>query len=95
MKVKKIIIEEEEPKEERIPLTKLDAILMERELSQGDLRRMIKRKSGFVIGRDRISKICTGKTKTYNLLTAVMIAEALDIKVDEILEIKNVRKTNK
>jgi len=94
MKVKKIVIEEE-VKEERIPLTKLDAILMERELSQGDLRRMIKRKSGFVIGRDRISKICTGKTKTYNLLTGVLIAEALDIKVDEIIELKNVRKTNK
>jgi DNA-binding Xre family transcriptional regulator len=94
MKVKKIVIEEE-VKEERIPLTKLDAILMERELSQGDLRRMIKRKSGFVIGRDRISKICTGKTKTYNLLTGVLIAEALDIKIDEIIELKNVRKTNK
>jgi hypothetical protein len=68
---------------------------MDRELSQGDLRRMIKRKSGFVIGRDRISKICTGKTKTYNLLTGVLIAEALDIKIDEIIELKNVRKTNK
>lgn len=86
------------PKKERaepMPSTKLEAILLEKKLTQGDLRRMIKDKSGFLIGRDRISKICTGRMKKYNIETAVMIAEALDIKVDDIIEIKEIKKNNR
>lgn len=75
--------------------TKLEKILQERGLSQGDLMRMIRDKSGFKIGRDRISKICTGRLKNYTLETAVMISEALDIPVDEIVELKEIRKVNR
>jgi len=85
-------------KEEEIiqePKTKLEAILFSRNLKQGDLRRMILNNSGFMLGRDRISKICTGRMKKYNLQTAVMIAEALEVKVDDIIELKDVKKTNK
>jgi DNA-binding Xre family transcriptional regulator len=57
--------------------------------------RLIKDKSGFKIGRDRISKICTGRLKNYTLETAVMISEALEIPVDEIVELKEVRKVNR
>jgi DNA-binding Xre family transcriptional regulator len=64
-------------------------------MSQGDLMRLIKDKSGFKIGRDRISKICTGRLKNYTLETAVMISEALEIPVDEIVELKEVRKVNR
>jgi DNA-binding Xre family transcriptional regulator len=74
--------------------TKLEQILIERGMSQGDLMRLIKQKSGFKIGRDRISKITTGRMKNYSLETAVMIAEALEISVDEIVELKNIKKEN-
>jgi DNA-binding Xre family transcriptional regulator len=75
--------------------TKLELILQERGLSQGDLMRLIRDKSGFKIGRDRISKICTGRLKNYTLETAVMISEALDIPVDEIVELKDIKKVNR
>jgi hypothetical protein len=74
--------------------TKLEQILIERGMSQGDLMRLIKQKSGFKIGRDRISKITTGRMKNYSLETAVMIAEALEIPVDYIVELKNIKKEN-
>jgi DNA-binding Xre family transcriptional regulator len=74
--------------------TKLEKILLERNMSQGELIRKIQENSGFKIGRDRISKICTGRLKNFTMETAVMIAEALQIKVDDIIELKNVRKRN-
>ena len=76
-------------------MTKLELLLQERGMSQGDLMRLIKDKSGFKIGRDRISKICTGRLKNYTLETAVMISEALEVPVDEIVELKEVRKVNR
>lgn len=75
--------------------TKLEVLLQERGMSQGDLMRLIKDKSGFKIGRDRISKICTGRLQNYTLETAVMISEALGIPLDEIVELKEVRKVNR
>jgi len=75
--------------------TKLELILQERGMSQGDLMRLIRDKSGFKIGRDRISKICTGRLKNYTLETAVMISEALEVPVDQIVELKEVRKVNR
>ncbi len=76
-------------------MTKIEAILLERRMSQGDLVRLIQRKSGFKIGRDRISMICTGRLKNYTMETAVMIAEALEVPLDAIVEISNVKKENK
>lgn len=83
-------IEENEPAK-----TKLEAILRKKKLTQGDLRRMIRDKSGFLIGRDRISKICTGRMKKYNIETAVMIAEALEVNVDDIIELREIKKANR
>jgi DNA-binding Xre family transcriptional regulator len=74
--------------------TKIELILNKRDLSQTDLQRLIQDKSGFKIGRDRISKIVTGKIKNYTLETAKMIAEALDVKIDDIVELENIRKNN-
>ena len=48
--------------------------------------RLIRDKSGFKIGRDRISKICTGRLKNYTLETAVMISEALNIPVSVVFK---------
>jgi transcriptional regulator with XRE-family HTH domain len=76
-------------------MTKLELLLQQRGMSQGDLMRLIRDKSGFKIGRDRISKICTGRLKNYTLETAVMISEALEIPVDEIVELKEIRKVNR
>lgn len=76
-------------------MTKLEAILLERNLSQGDLIRLIYDRSGFRIGRDRISKICTGRLKNYTMETAVMIAEALEVSVSDIVELTNIKKNNK
>lgn len=74
--------------------TKIDNILRERGLSQGDLVRMIKAKSGFKMGRDRISKICTGRLTNYTVQTAQMISEALGVTIDDIVEYKDVKKKN-
>jgi plasmid maintenance system antidote protein VapI len=75
--------------------TKLEKILRDRGLTQGDLQRMIKAKSGFKIGRDRISKICTGRLTNYTVETAKMISEALEISMDSFVELQDVRKTNR
>ena len=76
-------------------MTKLERILLKKELTQGDLIRLIKKNSGFKMGRDRISKICTGRLMNYTIETAVMISEALSVKIDDIVELKDVRKQNK
>jgi transcriptional regulator with XRE-family HTH domain len=75
--------------------TKLEKILRDRNMSQGDLVRLIKAKSGFKIGRDRISKICTGRLTNYTVETARMISEALDVPMDYIVEIENIKKNNR
>jgi DNA-binding Xre family transcriptional regulator len=64
-------------------------------MSQGDLMRLIQQRSGFRIGRDRISKICTGRLKNYTMETAVMIAEALEVSIDDITELKDIKKSNR
>lgn len=75
--------------------TKLERILRDRGLTQGDLQRLIKAKSGFKIGRDRISKICTGRLTNYTVETAKMISEALEISMDSFVELQDVKKTNR
>ena len=75
-------------------MTKLEQILDKRNMSQGDLMRLIKKRSGFKMGRDRISKICSGKMTNYMVETAVLIAEALNLKVDKIIELENIKKKN-
>ena len=76
-------------------MTKIQTILQLRNMTQGDLIRIILRKTGFKMGRDRISMICTGRLKNYTVETAVMLAEALDVPINSIVEIKNVKKENK
>jgi DNA-binding Xre family transcriptional regulator len=75
--------------------TKIEKILRDRGWSQGDLVRSIKAKSGFKIGRDRISKICTGRLTNYTVETARLISEALDVSIDDIVDIENVKKINR
>jgi DNA-binding Xre family transcriptional regulator len=74
--------------------TKIELILKQRNLSQTDLQRLIQKKSGFKIGRDRISKIVSGKIKNYTLETAKMISESLNVTIDDIVELENIKKNN-
>ena len=75
-------------------MTKIESLLIERDMSQGDLIRLIQKKSGFRFGRDRISKICSGRLTNYYLESAVMISEALGCPIEDIIEISNVKKEN-
>ena len=75
-------------------VTKIEKILERKGLSQADLMRLIEKKTGFRLGRDRISKICTGRLQNYTIESALMIAEALGVKVDQIIEKKKIRKKN-
>jgi hypothetical protein len=50
--------------------------------------------TGFQVGRDRISRIVNGNLTNYTLETAVMIAESLKVAVDDIVELKEIQKTN-
>lgn len=68
------------------PKTKLHAILIQREMSQEELRRIIFEKSGKTIGSDRISRIVNGQLTNYFTDTAKMIANALCISIEDILE---------
>jgi DNA-binding Xre family transcriptional regulator len=75
-------------------MTKLQKILIDRGMTQADLMRAITKQTGFQIGRDRISKIVNGNLKNYTLETAVMIAESLQVNVDDIVELKEIKKKN-
>jgi len=67
-------------------MTKLATLLNGRGMTQRDLQRAIKAKFGAHIGDDRISKIYTGRLTNYHLKTAVMISQALDVRIDDIVE---------
>lgn len=80
-------------------MTKLEKLLQDRKITQGQLRRMVEEKSGFKFDRAYISRICTGIQKNFTIETAVMIAEALStpenvVRVDDIIDIQNVKKQN-
>jgi transcriptional regulator with XRE-family HTH domain len=68
---------------EKVRLTK---ILSERGLSQKQFQILIKDATGTLIGTDRISRICTGKLRTYKLETAMKISDALKLTIDSFIE---------
>jgi transcriptional regulator with XRE-family HTH domain len=68
---------------EKVRLTK---ILSERGLSQIEFQKLIKNETGTSIGTDRISRICTGKLRTYKLETAMKISDALKVTIDTFIE---------
>jgi transcriptional regulator with XRE-family HTH domain len=79
-------------------MSKIEDILLERNMTQGDLIRLIQDNTGHKIGRDRISMICTGRVKNYTIKTAKMISDALKVSIDSFVELKvskkKVSKTN-
>lgn len=68
--------------------TKIAKIMKGHGWTQGDLLREIYYKTGFLMGRDRISKIVNGITFNYSVETALMLSRVLKVNVDDILEKK-------
>ena len=67
-------------------MTKLAKILIDRKMSQRDLQRAIKDKSGEFIGDDRISRMVNGVLTNLQVNTARIIANTLDVSIDDIVE---------
>jgi len=68
-------------------MTKLAKILIDRGMTQRDLQRAIYEKFLFFIGDDRISRMVNGKLTNYHLQTAKMIADTLEVRIDDIAEL--------
>jgi DNA-binding Xre family transcriptional regulator len=68
-------------------MTKLHKILQERGMSQRDLQRAVYDMYAFKIGDDRISKMVNGRLTNYHIRTAKMIADTLNVTLDDIVEI--------
>lgn len=66
--------------------TKLAKILLESEMSQLDLYKLIQYKTNKTIGMDVISNLVRGKKKNYNIQTAKTICEALGVTLNDIVE---------
>lgn len=68
------------------PKTKLGRILLENDMEQLDLYKLIIYKTGKTIGVDRISHIVSGKKKNYTIQTAKTICEALGITLNDLVD---------
>ena len=66
--------------------TKLQRLLFERGLSQTDLYHLIEEQTGRTIGKDLISKLVNGHQKNLQVETAKAFANALNVKLDDIIE---------
>lgn len=67
-------------------MTKLAKILYNNGMSQRDLQRAIKYKFDIHLGDDRISRLVNGILTNYHIKTAKIIAETLEVKIDDIIE---------
>jgi transcriptional regulator with XRE-family HTH domain len=76
-------------------MTKIEDILLDKNMTQGDLIRSIEVNTGHRIGRDRISMICTGKLKNYTIKTAKMISDALGTPIDSFVELEVKKKSKR
>lgn len=69
-------------------MTKIAKILQDKNLTQRDLQRMILLRHGTYIGDDRMSRMVNGKLTNYSLRTAYLIAETLNVHIDDICEVE-------
>lgn len=74
------------PKGRIEPKTKLARLLIENQMSQLDLYKLIIYKTNKTIGMDMISNLVNGKKKNYNITTAKTICEALGVTLNDIVE---------
>ena len=66
-------------------MTKLQQLLIEKEMTQRDLQRAILNKQNVFIGDDRISKLVNGIQKNVTMKTAKLVADTLGVKIDDIV----------
>jgi transcriptional regulator with XRE-family HTH domain len=66
--------------------TKLQNILNDKNLTQGDFINKVKDKFGNTFTRSYVSKICAGIITNYTLKTAIIISETLNVSVDDIVD---------
>ena len=67
-------------------MTKLAKLLEDRGWTQRDLQREILDRYNFKLGDDRISRMVNGKLTNYHLNTAKMVADALQVTIDDIID---------
>ena len=68
-------------------MTKLAKILIDKNMTQRDLQRAIKQKHNIFLGDDRISRMVTGRLTNYHIQTAKILADVLEVKIDDIVEL--------
>lgn len=66
--------------------TKLQKILNNNGLTQGDLILKIERKYGMRFTRSYVSKICAGVITNYTIRTALILSETLGCKLDDLID---------
>ena len=66
--------------------TKLQQILEKKEMTQSDLIRIIKENTGIEFDKGNLSRIVNGHKTNFTIETGRMIAEALEVTFDEILD---------
>lgn len=67
-------------------MTKLAKLLSERGMEQKELQARILEKHNVVLGRDRICKMVKGNLTNYHIKTAKLIADTLDVRIDDIVD---------
>ena len=67
-------------------MTKLQQLLIDKEMTQRDLQRAILEKQNVFIGDDRISKLVNGVQKNVTMKTAKLVSDTLGVKIDDIVE---------
>ena len=67
-------------------MTKLQQLLIDKEMTQRDLQRAILDKQNVFIGDDRISKLVNGVQKNVTMKTAKLVSDTLGVKIDDIVE---------
>lgn len=66
--------------------TKLQKLLDDKNLTQGDFIKKIQLKTGYKIDRANISNLVSGKKKNYTIKTAIIVSLALNCKIDDWVE---------
>jgi DNA-binding Xre family transcriptional regulator len=66
-------------------MTKLQQLLIDKEMTQRDLQRAILDKQNVFIGDDRISKLVNGVQKNVTMKTAKLVSDTLGVKIDDIV----------
>jgi len=69
--------------------TKLQKILNEKNLTQGDFILQVQYKYGLVFTRSYISKVCSGIITNYTVKTALIISDTLGVGLEDIIDTKS------